>query len=236
MTQVKIEFCGGPEEKECILVYLVLVVQLCPTLCYPVDYSPPDSSVRGIFQARILEWVAISFSRRSSWPRDWTWVFCIAGRFCPVWATREVQCFLLWNKKQRRHCRWNNIWFGPWKISNLWTYGQKHLCQRKSWASFRSIETHRVCMSERVPVLIYQCSTEKYDRNVSSLKNTEMKALAYLMFFSTQVHLTWTEQQTLLFSAWEAIPEVVTGMSISWPFQNAVSQLESREEVFISHR
>lgn len=38
-------------------------------------------------------------------------------------------------------------------------------------------------MSERVPVLIYQCSSEKYDRNVSSLKNIEMKALAYLMFF-----------------------------------------------------
>ena len=53
-------------------------------------------------------------------------------------------------------------------------------------------------MSERVPVLICQCSSEKYDRNVSSLKNIEMKALAYLMwcflfffvFFSTQVHLT----------------------------------------------
>ena len=114
---------------------------------------------------------------------------------------REAQSFLLWNKKQRRHCRWN-IWLGPWRISNLWTYGQKHLCQRKSWASFRSIETHMVCMSERVPVLIYQCSSEKYDRNVSSLKNIEMKALAYLMFFffSTQVRLTWTEQQTLIFS------------------------------------
>ena len=40
-----------------------------------------------------------------------------------------------------------------------------------------------VCMSERVPVLTYQCSSEKYDRNISSLKNIEMKALAYLMFF-----------------------------------------------------
>jgi len=38
------------------------VAQLCPTLCYTMDYSPPDSSVHGIFQARILEWVAISFS------------------------------------------------------------------------------------------------------------------------------------------------------------------------------
>ena len=42
------------------------VVQLCPTLCDPMDCSPPGSSVHGIFQARILEWVAISFSRGSS--------------------------------------------------------------------------------------------------------------------------------------------------------------------------
>ena len=46
------------------------VAQLCPTLCDPVDCSLPDSSVRGILQARILEWVAISFSRGSSQPRD----------------------------------------------------------------------------------------------------------------------------------------------------------------------
>ena len=43
-------------------------------LCNPLDCSPPDSSVHGISQARILEWVAISFSRGSSWPRDWTHV------------------------------------------------------------------------------------------------------------------------------------------------------------------
>ena len=45
------------------------VAQLCPTLCDPMDYSPPGSSIHGILQARILEWVAISFSRGSSWPR-----------------------------------------------------------------------------------------------------------------------------------------------------------------------
>ena len=52
----------------------------CPTLCDPMDYSPPGSSIHGILQARILEWVAISFSRGSSWPRDWAQVSCIAGR------------------------------------------------------------------------------------------------------------------------------------------------------------
>ena len=56
------------------------VAQSCPALCYPVDCSPPGSSVLGILQARILEWVAISFSRGSSQPRDRTWVSCIAGR------------------------------------------------------------------------------------------------------------------------------------------------------------
>ena len=51
---------------------LLLVAQLCPTLCDPVDCSPPGSSVHGAFQARILEWVAISFSKGSSLPRDRT--------------------------------------------------------------------------------------------------------------------------------------------------------------------
>ena len=50
------------------------VAQSCPTLCGPMDYSPPGSSVHGILQARILEYVAISYSRASSRPRDWTWV------------------------------------------------------------------------------------------------------------------------------------------------------------------
>ena len=55
-------------------------LQLCPTLCNPMDRSLPGSYIHGIFQARILEWVAISFFRGSSWPRDWTWFSLIAGR------------------------------------------------------------------------------------------------------------------------------------------------------------
>ena len=68
----------------------MLVTQSCPTLCDPMDCSPPGSSVHGIFQARILEWVAISFSRGSSQPRDGTQVSCTAGRFFTDWATREA--------------------------------------------------------------------------------------------------------------------------------------------------
>ena len=55
--------------------------QSCPTLCDPLHCSPPGSSVHGIFQARIMEWVAVSFSRGSSQPRDRSHVPCIAGRF-----------------------------------------------------------------------------------------------------------------------------------------------------------
>ena len=61
------------------------VAQLCPTLCNPMDCSLSGVSVHGIFQARVLDWVAISFSRGSSRPRDWTHVSCIAGRcFYPL--------------------------------------------------------------------------------------------------------------------------------------------------------
>jgi len=56
------------------------VTQSCPTLCDPMNCSPPGSSVYGILQARILEWVAISFSRGSSRPRDRTQVSRVAGR------------------------------------------------------------------------------------------------------------------------------------------------------------
>ena len=65
------------------------VAQSCPTLCDPMDGSPPGSSIHGIFQAWIPEWVAISFSRGSSWPRDWTWVSLIVGRCFTVQALKS---------------------------------------------------------------------------------------------------------------------------------------------------
>ena len=68
----------------------VLIEQLCLTLCNPMDYSPPVSSVHGILQASVLEWVVIPFSRGSSWPRDQTQVSSIAGRLFTILATREA--------------------------------------------------------------------------------------------------------------------------------------------------
>ena len=66
------------------------VAQSCPTLCDPVDCSLPGSSVHGIFQAIVLEWIAISFSRGSSQPRDWTGVSRIVDRRFTVWATKQL--------------------------------------------------------------------------------------------------------------------------------------------------
>ena len=66
------------------------VAQSCLTLCDPMDCSLPGSSLHGILQVRVLEWVAISFSRGSSQPRDQTQVSCIPGRRFNLWATREA--------------------------------------------------------------------------------------------------------------------------------------------------
>ena len=68
-----------------------LVTKSCLTLCDRMDCSPPGSSVHGILQARTLQWVAISFSRGSSQPRNQTHVSCIAGRFFTNWAIREYK-------------------------------------------------------------------------------------------------------------------------------------------------
>ena len=67
--------------------------QSCLTLfCNPMDCSPPGSPVHGVFQAGILEWVAISSCRGSFWPRDWTWVSCSSRHILFRWATFGKPC------------------------------------------------------------------------------------------------------------------------------------------------
>ena len=72
------------------VVIMYVKVKSCPPLCDPMDCSPPGSSVHRILQTGVLEWVAISFSRGSSWPRDITRFSCLVGRRFTIWATREV--------------------------------------------------------------------------------------------------------------------------------------------------
>ena len=129
----------------------VLVIQSCLTLCEPMDCSPPGSSVHGILQAGILEWVVMPFSRGSSWPRDWTWVSCIAGRFFPVWAAREATSIKVRNISQL--CRvtgWNLIkghMEPPWEYRLLlgahsvrwsWFYSAQQVGEGSGWLKIKS--------------------------------------------------------------------------------------------------
>ena len=107
-----IHLCHAPSlgAKSPCEVCCCLAVQSCLTLCNPIDCNPPDSSVHGISQARILEWVAISFSRGSSQPRDRTHIHllcfsCVSwiGRwilYC--WATR-VAVWEVWDEHKGKH-------------------------------------------------------------------------------------------------------------------------------------
>ena len=94
----------------CIYTYVCLLLsQSCPTLCDPMDCSPPGSSVLEILQARKLEWVAILFSMISPQSRHQTWVFCIAGRFftmysiCIYMEFAKVVMITLYARQQKRH-------------------------------------------------------------------------------------------------------------------------------------
>ena len=111
------------------------VSQLCPTLCDPMDCSLPGSSVHGIFQARVLEWVAISFSRGSSWLRDQTQVSHIVGRhfyhrshqgspnsYSSIWKMEGTQwkaVFVKWMKNLQPDF--------PFITSYYKTYSEKHM-------------------------------------------------------------------------------------------------------------
>ena len=101
--------------KKSYLFVKVLVTQSCPTLCYFMDCGPSGSSVHGILQARILEWVAMPFSRGSSQPRDQTLVSCIAGRFFTIWgswkAHNKTLAFLSWNLRSRGKKCHSKKWF-----------------------------------------------------------------------------------------------------------------------------
>ena len=90
----------------CVHIYVkkkveVLVTHSCATLCKPMDCSLLDSSVLGVLQTRLMEWVVIPSSSRSAWPRDWTWVSCIAGRY--IYIYKRITNFL--QQKFIQHCK-----------------------------------------------------------------------------------------------------------------------------------
>ena len=99
--------------------------------------SPPGSSVHEILQARILEWVAVPFSRGSSWPRDRTHISCIAGRIFTIWATREAYNEVYFGGKQLIEIIY--LWFKfriCSEVSN--TFVSHVICFGKDWG-YRSL-------------------------------------------------------------------------------------------------
>ena len=128
------------------IMCVCLVAQLSPTVCDPMDCSPSGSSVPGIVQARILEWVVIPFSRGSSPPRNGTRVSCITGRFFTAWATREarkrVRDDILWNCREEISSIWELDQLVQFltllpRVCNIQTYGEMREAvlsgQTKAW-------------------------------------------------------------------------------------------------------
>ena len=103
-------------------------VQFCPTLCYPMDCSLSGSSVHGIFQARLLEWIVISLSRGSSQPRNWTQVSHTAGRLFTVWATRQAHLIICWWTLRLLPCLgYCSVQFSHSVVSDsLWPHESQH--------------------------------------------------------------------------------------------------------------
>ena len=99
----------------------VLDAQMYLTLCDSIDCTPLGSSVHGILQARIFQWVAIPFSRGSSWPRGWTWVSCIAGRFFTSRNTRETCYTPIQNKRKIKKLN-SLVRVTTFKCSSTWSH------------------------------------------------------------------------------------------------------------------
>ena len=152
---------------------------LCFSHSFMSDWSPPGSSVHGILQARILKWVAISFSRGSSWSRDKTWVSCITGRLFTIWATREAPKIFLdkhlfnshintrqeawpsplysWNWHTKT---WHNLLQVPWPSPNQTTLFRRTM---QHSANYRlSFRTGRDTKREKQPSALWIHRTDQF--------------------------------------------------------------------------
>ena len=128
------------------------VTQSCPTLCDPMDCSLPGFFIHWIFQARVLEWIATSFSRGSSWPRDWTGVSRVTGRFLNVWAPRKstaCHCRRLGFSPWIRKVPWRSAWQpiaalfpGESRGQRSWRAVVQRVAKSRTWLKQRSTHPH----------------------------------------------------------------------------------------------
>ena len=165
----------------------VLTAQSCLTLCNPMNYSPPGSSVHGILQARILEWVAIPFSRGSSWSRDWPQVSHIAGGFFTIWATRET--ILQLKKKKTKFCQkrtekstiWLMLLFDNKKVLEISKVGQR---------------------DNLIPISKMKEYSSENDRWIISIKMVQAEYAILLLHYNTLPSIrtwSWRELQAHLY-------------------------------------
>ena len=148
----------------------VLVVQSCLMLCNCMDCSPPGSSVHETLQARILEWVVISFFRGSSQPRDWTWVSCIAGRCFTVWAQPLRKSIWQFVPELNVHLLYDSRENFPWEMK---TYLQKDFCKNIHWSFICNGQTlgRTQMFTKHMVNKIWYIHTKEYH---SAMKRTEL--------------------------------------------------------------
>ena len=107
-----------------------LVTQSCLTLCNPMDYNPSGSSASAVFQARILEWVAIPFSRGSFWSRDWTQFPALQADSLPFEPPVKPWCFL------RVSNNFDMALFSYPQGPHVWAISVHHILIKEQWVWF----------------------------------------------------------------------------------------------------
>ena len=161
-------------------------------LCDPMDCSLPGSSVHGILQARILEWVAISFSRGSSQPRDQTRISCIAGRFFTVWATRESHCMSIlhkilgevyWHPHLTLKCVKKIRWVNRWAVRCSCKLMSKVLMRVSKWCVYE-ILSNLLCLEMFHNKILekIECSNFLLLKIFWPLKISDVKEFSFVVF------------------------------------------------------
>ena len=157
--------------------------QSCLTLWGSMDCSPPGSSVHGILQARILEWVAISFSR------DWTWVSHIEGRLFPAWSTRES----LWTPSKLPlllsfGCKREAVGLYPPHLLWVPSPGQTADSSPRSGFSHCRLCSHKTPPTHRAPPWILQSNLGPRRCHPEAKGRTMILPAPSIMIFITRIH------------------------------------------------
>ena len=174
-----------------VKLYVCSVTKSCLTLCNPTDCSPPGTSVHGIFQARILEWVAISYSRGTSQPRDWTCVSCVAGSFFTTEPPGKprTSCVLTCNNMITYMYEWHSKYVA--QICTVATNENKHQLNTSGSISVCCLQASslhtRKHTHEHTDRSFYQClcftKTEQYYKHFALLQFIQQHSVSAIQLW-----------------------------------------------------